>query len=168
MNKSALLLPFLMIFCIGVPSSTDQLPADPPAEWHVTVRVYGTTDPGDRSIQKVFVYTSGSAPASISTVRPKYDDVGKYKLDSPAYQNELEKDASIRIFQAARAVILNHRIGVAPEQKVQDGTSVEVSISSFDRSLSATFKHSGHRHSDEFKKLQELLNVLLPENLKVL
>ena len=160
--KSLLSLLTLLISTAAIPARAQQIPAAPPKQWSVNIRSYGTTSQPGRDDLQISIHTNGKLPASMEARRPVYDEQGKMSLTSPVEQRKLSDEASAAIYSAARAVILSHRLGEAPPVPIEDGDSVEITISSFDRKLSAVFAHSSAGRSAEFAALVKVLQATLP------
>ncbi|HTU26276.1 MAG TPA: hypothetical protein VMF30_12800 [Pirellulales bacterium] len=143
-----------------------QLPATAPADWMLSVRYYGTTERPDRDFYHVWVHTAGIHPGIISAVRPKYKGDGSRDLNEPAFHGKLPDEKMAAVYQAARTVILNHTVGSPPAVHVKDGTSVEVTIGSQNRKISAVFDHNCFENSNEFAALRETINNLLPKEFR--
>jgi hypothetical protein len=141
----------------------EQLPETPPADWHVTLRLYGTTDMLGRDALRVLAHQGGSVPARMTVVRPRYlDNAITMELDSPQEKKILRPDEAQAIYRAARAVVLNMQLG-AGSRGLADGTSLEVAIGSGDRRIAAIFDHSSYLASGEVRKLMDVINPGLPK-----
>lgn len=160
--KSLLSLLVLLIATAAIPAHAQQIPAARPKQWSVNIRSYGTTSQPGRDDLQLSIHTNGSLPATIEARRPVFDAQGKLSLDSPVERRKLSDETGAAIYSAARAVILNHRIGEKPDVPIEDGDSVEITISSFDRKLSAVFDHSSAGKSAEFAALVKVLQATLP------
>ena len=141
-----------------------QIPAAPPTQWSITIRCYGTTNQPGRDDLQVHIHTNGKLPASLEARRPVYDEMGKISLKSPEDNQKLSDEACAAIYSSARSVILHQRIGEEPDPKVKDGDSVEITIGSFDKKISAVFDHSSAAKSAEFKALIKVLQATLPND----
>ncbi len=145
----------------------EQLPESPPADWHVTLRLYGTTDMSGRDALRVFAYQSGCVPARMTAVRPRYrDNAITMEPDSPQDKKVLRLEEAQAIYRAARAVVLNMQLG-ASGRDIADGTSLEVAIGSGDRKIAAVFNHSSYLISDDVRKLMDVINPGLPKALQL-
>lgn len=157
----------LVIAATGSPAAGQQIPVKRPADWQISLRFYGTTDMPGKDTHRISVSSNGKLAPRISSVKPQYDDQGKMILDkSPQHREPLSEEACNAIYQATRAVILNQQIGVAPPQTIRDGESVEISLRSFDRELSAVFHHNSARDSQEFAELIKVINRELPNSFQ--
>lgn len=162
------LLSFLAINIAGIAmtAQAQQLPEKQPTEWSVAIRFYGTTDPSNRADLHVFVHTNGALPASIQAIRPEYDErtnnVLMISLESMHKQN-LKDEVAAAIYSSVRSLIHNHQIGESPKQAIADGGSVEITVTSYDRSLSVAFHHSSAAKSKEFGALIRTLESTLPK-----
>jgi hypothetical protein len=141
-----------------------QIPAAPPTQWSVTIRCYGTTSQPGRDDLQIHIHTNGKLPGSMEARRPVYDEMGKISLKSPEDSRKLSDEARAAIYSSARSVILHQQIGEEPDPIVDDGDSVEITIGSFDRKISAVFDHSSAAKSAEFKALIKVLQATLPKD----
>ena len=168
MREPALMKNLLTFLTIIVASSAirvpaQQIPATPPSQWAINMRFYGTTNQPGRDDYQVSVHSNGKLPASIEASRPVYNEQGSILPKSPQHTGKLSDEACAAIYDAARSVILSHRIGEGPEPKLRDGDSVEITVSSFDRKISAVFDHSSAVKSREFKALVKVVQSTLPK-----
>ena len=153
----------IVVAVSAVPAQAQQIPAVPPTQWSISIRSYGTTDqPGHDALQ-ITVHANGKLPASILAKRPVYDENGKISLTSPVHLEKLDEKACLAIYSAARSVILNQRIGEQPRAAIQDGDSLEITIASFDRKISATFDHSGSENSKDVQAMLKAFSAQLPK-----
>lgn len=162
--KNFLSFPAIIIagFAIVAQVQAQQIPADPPTQWSVYIRFYGTTSqPGHDDLQ-IFVHTNGKLPASIDARRPVYDEQGNILLKSPEHKQILKDEARAEIYSTVRSLVHSHRIGEVPEPQVRDGDSVEITVASFERKISVVFDHSSAANSDEFRTLVKVLHSTLP------
>lgn len=162
--KSLLSLLALLIATAAIPAQAQQIPAAPPEQWSVEIRSFGTTSQPGRDDLQISIHTNGTLPATMEARRPIYDELGKMSLKSPVVHRKLSDETSAAIYSAARAVILNHRIGEKPDVTIEDGDSLKVTISSFDRRIAAVFDHSSAADSSEFKALIKVLHATLPKD----
>ena len=148
-------------------ASAQQIPAAPPADWSLSIRAFGTTDRPGRDWLHISLIAHANASATISAERPVYDDRGIMIADSPRHEAKLTEKEREAFYQAARSLILDHRIGSAPQKKIKDGGSVEVTLSSFDKKISVTFDHNSFENSEEFAELLSVLQKELPEGFRI-
>jgi hypothetical protein len=160
--KNLLALLTILIATSTIPARAQQIPAVPPKQWSFEIRIFGTTSQPGRDDLQIAIHTNGTLPATMEARRPIYDEQGKMSLKSPVDHRKLSDEAGAAIYAAARAVILSHRLGEAPPVPIRDGDSVEITISSFDRKLSAVFAHSSAGNSAEFTALVKILHANLP------
>jgi hypothetical protein len=165
--KRLLSLVITGVLAFNLSICAEQLPKVPPADWAISIRLYGTTDLSNHNSHQISIYTNGISPASLSAIRPSYDDKGYLSNKSLRYETKIGKEAALAIYNATRTLIYSHQVGVQPSISVRDGDSVEVSISSFDRKISIVFDHSGFRNSREFEAFIKPVNAQLPENFRV-
>jgi hypothetical protein len=144
----------------------DAVPASPPEYWYVSMRFFGTTDSPDRSMYILSAYKSGSVPARIEALRPRYTDAGTFEPHSPKYGDKLSEEASLVIYEKFRAVIEAFQVD-HPSSGFMDGTSVEVSVSTLDRRIAVSFHHSSYDSSRELRGLFDALNAYLPEDFEL-
>lgn len=157
----------LVMAATCTPAAGQQIPVKRPADWQISLRYYGTTDMPGKDTHRISVYSNGKLAPWISAVKPQYDNQGKMILDkSLQHREQLSEEACDAIYQATRAVILNHQIGAAPPQQTADGDSVEISLGSYNRKLSAVFDHNGARDSQEFAELIKVVNRELPNDIR--
>jgi hypothetical protein len=153
----------IFIAASAAPARAQQLPDTPPAQWSITIRAYGTTNQPGRDDLQISIHTNGKLAASIQAKRPIYDERGNISLKSPEHQGKLDGDASGAIYSAARSVILSHRVGEEPRDKIDDGDSLEITVASFDRKISATFDNSSAVNSKELAAMLKVLQPHLPK-----
>lgn len=161
--KNLLSFVTIIIAATAIPARAQQIPATPPKQWSVHIRSYGTTNQPGRDDLQISIHTNGKSPASIEARRPIYGERGIISLKSPEHKGKLSNEASAAIYVAARTVILSHRIGEEPDHKLEDGDSVEITMGSFDRKISAVFDHSSAVNSREFQALINSFPSTLPK-----
>ena len=144
----------------------EQLPAVPPTDWRISIRFYGTTDAPGHDSCRISIYTNGKAPPRISVVKPVYDDSGKMSVDSPHFDAKLDQSQCDAVYAAARATILGHQTFTVPRSYIQDGESVEITVSSDDKRITVGFDHNSSEKSKEFKELIDVIKKDHPEAFK--
>ncbi len=143
----------------------EQIPSLPPDGWYVSIRLFGTTDPPESDIIRISVYQTGSVPARISVVKPDRD--GDLSIHSPTFNEILDAETAHRIYAIARDMILKFEVDSAGEEKRTDGSSAEVSIETYNKSIRVTYDHSTYGQSEDFIKLKDTINKVLPNDYKL-
>ena len=160
-----LLIFVLMVVAAPNASSAraEQLPVVPPTDWALSIRFYGTSDAPGSDWCRIVIHTNGTAPSTISVAKPVYNDSGKMRMDSPHFDAKLDQAKCDALYAAARATILGHQTFAVSKSRIEDGDSVEITMSSYDKKISVGFDHNSSENSKEFKALIDLLKRDCPE-----
>lgn len=162
---------FLFFSLLGLLRAGDfrgePLPLDSNYEWNVRVQVYGTTDMPGKIFREVMVYPSGPSGGFLLGSGAKDADSLKIKSGSTNHREKLPPEDLAKIYEMARLVIQRHALDTKRVNFTKDGTSVAVSLGSYDKKITVTFDHNGHENSREYGVLRNLLNSVLPEGFKL-
>ena len=149
-------------FMLAAQLQAQQIPEEPPEQWSVSIRIYGTTDQPERDHFEISIKTNGTLPADVFARRPAFYDKLNVAPKAAEYKQKLTEEMKAKIYSSIRSLIHNHRIDKESKPRVEDGDSVEVTLAAFDKKISVVFHRSST--ANEFRALIEVLDSFLPKD----
>ena len=151
----------LLCGCQSMQSSA--IPENPPPEWHLSAKIYGTTAQPGQWHRLVSVYTSGQTPGYLVARLPKLEPD---KKASVPFTTKLSHSEMHQFYQLASSAIRGHVIGQKPDVVVRDGSSLSIRLNVFDRHIDVGYDNSGVIPT-EAKALLDGINSHLPEKYQL-